>query len=118
MTKQHALDQLRRNRGTVERNELAFRSTAEPMNGARHQFFPVPDSPVTRIVELESLMRSILRATSHIARLLNTMPGSELAEVIVAGMIVVGLLVFSTTVPDAWCARWATSLSAFNSLAC
>jgi hypothetical protein len=39
---------------------------------------PVPDSPVTRIVELESFIFSTLRATSDIARLLKTIPGSEL----------------------------------------
>src|SRR6185295_2836155 len=39
MSKQHALDQLRRNGRTVERNELAFRTPAETMNRARNEFF-------------------------------------------------------------------------------
>ena len=56
---------------------------------------PVPDSPVTRIVELESLMRSMFRATSHIDRLLKTIPGSELDVGIVTGR-----LAFSTVLPD------------------
>src|SRR5690242_9135295 len=38
MAKQHALDQLRGHCRTVERNELAFRSTTETMNRARDQF--------------------------------------------------------------------------------
>ena len=76
--------------------------------------FPVPDSPFTRIVELESLMRSMFRATSHIARLLKTMPGSELDGVIVAGRVVFSI-VFTGDLCE--CARCATSLSAFNSFA-
>src|SRR5688500_15770149 len=77
---------------------------------------PVPDSPVTRIVEFESLMRSMFRATSHIARLLKTIPGNELA----GDIVVIGRLTFSTGAPDDRCewARWATSLNAFNSFAC
>ena len=39
------------------------------------------------MVEFESLMRSTFRATSHIARLLNNIPGKELAEAMLAGLL-------------------------------
>src|SRR5688572_14385488 len=60
-------------------------------------------------------MRSTFRATSHIARLLNTIPGNEFAEDVGADLDPEG-----TTTADDWCewARCATSLKAFSSFAC